>query len=299
MSTHIILIAGGSGFIGSHIINTYKHMYTFRILTRSNQSTIHDCDAFHWNPKNGTYDEAAFKNVTTIINLSGENISAKRWSRNQKKNILSSRTTPLLTLYNACEKHGSSVKQLISSSATGFYGSAFSNNVFHEDSPQGDDFLASVCAQWEEHAKQFKKLHIKTTIIRTGIVFDSHSGAFPQMIRTLPYYFVVVPGNGKQYVPWIHISDLAALYMYTIQKNLHGTFNAVAQTNTQYKDIIFSIKKITGCFAFHIPQILLQILLGEMSVIITKGNKISNEKIKTHGFSFTYSDLHTTLKSLL
>src|SRR5690554_1082010 len=299
MNTHIILVAGGSGFIGSHIINTYKHMYTFRILTRSKQSTIHDCDAFHWNPEKGTYDEAAFKDVTTIINLSGENISTKRWSRSQKKKILSSRTTPLLTLYNACKRNESSVKQLISSSAIGFYGSAFSNNVYNEDSHQGDDFLASVCVQWEEHAKRFQELHINTTIIRTGVVFDANTGAFPQMIKTLPLSFVVVPGNGKQYVPWIHISDLAALYMYTIQKNLHGTFNAVAQTNTQYIDIVCSVKKITGCIAFHIPQIILRILLGEMSVIISKGNKISNKKIKSHGFSFTYSNLHTTLELLM
>jgi NAD dependent epimerase/dehydratase family enzyme len=130
------------------------------------------------------------------------------------------------------------------------------------------------------------------------VVFDSQTGAFPQMIQTLPLYFVVVPGNGKQYVPWIHISDLAALYMYTIQENLHGTFNALAQSNTQYKDIIVSLKKITGCIALYIPRIFLRILFGEMSVIITKGNKISNEKIKNHGFSFTHSDTHSTIELL-
>ncbi|MFO7868379.1 MAG: TIGR01777 family oxidoreductase [Bacteroidales bacterium] len=295
----ILVIAGGTGFIGSHIINACKDIYTIRILSRSHTHKINGCETFLWHPETETYDSRAFEGAHCIINLSGENISHKRWTHTQKNNILMSRIQSLQTLYKATQETSNSINHIISSSATGIYGHKKSHAIYTEQSPTGDDFLSHVCIEWEKYARRFNNIGVHSTIIRTGVVLDAHNGAFPHMIQTLPLKMLAIPGNGKQYVPWIHITDITNMYIYCLHNNLYGTFNAVADDSTQYCDIIQSIKKIKNFFSFTIPSFFLSVILGEMHIIITKGNKISNSKIISHGYTFTYSSISKTIKNLL
>ena len=85
---HHILLAGGSGLIGSHLIKLLlKEGHSVSVLSRRKKN-IQDVKCFQWDVEEGYIDINALKNVTTIINLSGQGIADKAWSEQRKKELL-------------------------------------------------------------------------------------------------------------------------------------------------------------------------------------------------------------------
>jgi uncharacterized protein len=285
MEQHI-LIAGGSGFIGKFLAEHLSKRYRVSILSRSSASRIHGCKSYYWNPAHAEYDAEAFIGVTCIINLSGVNVSEKRWTQAQKKRILESRTQALKTLHKAVSKEKPPISQFISTSAVGYYGSAPSTEYFTEEQPAGSDFLAEVCCAWETAAQEFEQLHIPVTIIRLGVVMHANEGAFKKMAASLPFKLFGIPGTGSQFLPWVHINDVVAFYSFCIEHTLPGIWNLCAPEHTRFVEFAQAIAQKKSSFTFRIPQFILQIILGNMSVLLTHGNAISSKKSVNAGFTY-------------
>jgi len=299
MTHHTVLIAGGTGFIGTHLAEELSKKHTVRVLSRSQQAPHTTFETFLWDPVRGEYDERAFLNTTVIINLSGANIGAKRWTSAQKKRIVKSRTDALKTLRTAIENHGTSVTHVISASASGYYGSNKTCILYTEEHEAGNDFPAQVCMAWEQEAQKLQTLVKHLTIARIGLVFDKHQGVFPKIIASLPFRMFGIPGNGKQYIPWIHIDDLVRVFSWIIDTNSEGIWNVNASENTTYNSLATHIQKKKFCFTFHIPSQILKIVLGEMALILTHGTRVSNKKIRNTGFTFSYPTLDRLIDTLL
>lgn len=299
MSQYIIVIAGGTGFVGRKLALLLAQKHTVRILSRSRSASIEGCEMYYWNPQVGDFDKHAFKHATHVINLSGENISERRWTRAQKKRIMGSRLAALETLYVAIKNYGDSVQHVLSASAVGYYGTAFSDEICTEDSDAGTDFLAEVCVAWEQQVHRFSALHIPYTIVRLGVVLDANTGAFKKMMTSLPMRILGIPGSGRQYIPWIYISDVIRIFDFCISQQFFGVCNAVAHESTSYNTLYAAVQKQKPCLRMHIPAFFMRLVLGEMADILTKGNKISGNKICEHGFTCEYTDITQTVAHML
>jgi uncharacterized protein (TIGR01777 family) len=292
-----VLITGGSGLIGRRLSFLLKSRgYEVRILSRSNNPK-NNYKTFVWNVSEQYINDSAFEGLNHIIHLAGAGIADKRWSEKRKKEIIASRVASTNLLYNTVKRLKTPLNSFISASATGYYGAVTSETIFEEKDKPAKDFLGKVCSLWEDSIFQFNEIKIRTVALRTGIVLSKDGGALKKMKTPV----ITSLGNGKQYMPWIHIDDLCELYIKAIEdQEFKGAFNAVSSEHIS--NLSFS-KKISKIFnypflALGAPSFILQIVFGEMSTIILNGSRISANKIKQAGFKFKFENLEKALKNL-
>lgn len=298
-----ILIAGGTGFVGKALI---KHLvncgYIVHVLTRGNNiSETENMHYFRWNIEKAVIDGKAFDGVTIIINLTGVNIGEKRWTKKRKVEIIESRIKAIDLLYQYVNRLNIGLDTFISSSAVGYYGAVTSTKIFTEISDSGDDFLASVCEQWEKAALQFENSDIATTILRKGVVLGKEGGMYQKLAPLAKWGINIALGNGRQFLPWIDIRDLVRLYEFILQTDeIRGVFNVVSSehiTMNDFSKILLQSFRKTSILP-NAPAFLIQLLLGEMSVMLLEGSKVSNEKLKKAGFQFEYNTIEKSLFGL-
>ena len=296
-----ILITGGTGLVGTALCFKLQALgFEVAILsrTKNEKSTL---PTYYWDVAKNKIDISIINSVDCIIHLAGVNISEKRWSKNQKEQILDSRIKSAELIFNNIDIKNNQLKAFITASAVGFYGAITSNQIFDETAPAADDFLGQTCFKWEQVADKFAAIGIRTVKIRTGIVLTKKGGALAKIAKPIKLGFGAAIGNGSQYLPWIHIDDLTNIYYKAIEtETMIGAYNAVAPeqlTNQKFsKKVALSLKK--SIWLPNIPAIIFKLIFGEMAVILLNGSRISSVKIEALGFQFKYPKLDLALKDL-
>ena len=256
----------------------------------------------YWDYQKGIVDKQVILDATCIIHLAGAGIGDKRWSRKRKQEILDSRVSTSQLILKIIRENRNNLKTFISASATGYYGSVTSGKIFNENDPPANDFTGRVCQRWEEVADNFETIGIRTVKIRTGIVLAKNGGVLAAVNKLLHYGFILIPGNGDQYLPWIHLDDLCRVYLKAIvDETMRGAINAVApepDTMNQFMSVVaeFGKKKL---LRLHICGSILKIIKGEMADILLKGSRVSPSVLKNTGFTFGYPSLSAALEDLL
>ena len=289
-----ILITGGTGLVGQLLTSKLlAKNYTVRVLTRTPKNT----NEFSWDISSGYIDEKVFKNLDYIIHLAGAGIAEKKWTESRKQEIIDSRTKSTKLLFDKVVELKINLKGFISASAIGYYGAVTSQKVFTEDDKSANDFLGNVCQLWEQSALEFNNINIPTVILRIGIVLSKKGGALEKMKTP-----IISPiASGKQFLPWIHIEDLTDMFIFVLENNLTGIYNAVApETQTSFSFSKLLAKKSKKLFLpIGVPSFLLKLFFGEMSIILTTGSRVSSEKIKNAGYTFSYKTLKKSLDNLV
>jgi len=246
-------------------------------------------------------DEQALEGVDTIIHLAGAGVADKRWTESRKKEILESRTKSSSLLYNMLANTNHTVKTVVSASAIGYYGFGFGEEIFTEESNPGSDYLAQVTKQWEESVDKIRSLKLRVVKLRIGIVLSEKGGALVEMAKPIRLGIGAALGTGKQYLSWIHLDDLCAMFLKAMEdETMQGAYNAVSGewiTNKALTQLIAKVLK-RPLLLPNAPGFIMRIIIGEMAVIVVNGSKISADKIKKTGFNFRYSNLEEALESL-
>ena len=296
-----ILITGGRGLIGSYLIKKLQEKgYHVAVLSRSAEKNS-DIQTYTWNPDRNEIEKGAVETADFIIHLAGANIVAKRWTGGRKHHIRDSRIKTGRLLFEKIKENKNRLKAFISASAIGYYGAVTSDRIFYESDPPSSDFLGETCRQWEESADRFNESDIRTVKIRTGILLAKHQGVLAKMTIPVKMGIGSALGNGKQYMPWIHIDDLCAIYIRAVEDvGMRGAYNAVAPQHITNKEFVRTLAKVLEKpFWFpDIPSIALAIVFGKMSDTILKGSRVSSEKISKAGYKFIFPDLEGALKDL-
>ncbi len=297
-----VLITGGTGFIGKNLTQLLLEKgYSVSILTRNPKQNTKNVSYYKWNIDEKFITEKAVLNADVIINLAGENITNKRWTKQRKTVILESRILPIKMICEILKKHNKKLEAFISASAVGIYGNEMSAEICNENSSFGTDFLAKVCQKWENEVETISNLNIRTVIIRTGLVLGD--GGFLTKINSLfKYKLGSVLGPGNQFMPWIHLDDLCRMYVYAIENEVvSGAFNAAINDGTTNSSLTKTLAKIYGYSVWlpKVPAFILKLVLGEMSSIILKGKQVSPEKIKKLGFEFQFANLEKALQNCM
>ena len=238
------------------------------------------------------------KNCDGIINLCGEPIADKRWSQQQKKEIEKSRINTTFYLMRTLKQLKINPKFIINGSAIGFYGTSL-DHEFTETSPNGNDFLAKLCNEWEK-AAQKKPFFTRLVIFRIGIVLGKDGGALGKMLPIFKLGLGGPIGNGQQWMSWIHIDDLCELIANAVtDKKYAGVFNAVAPEPIRMKDFT---KILAKCLKrpnlLPVPAATLKLLIGDGAQLVLKGQKVKSWKLKNNSYSFKYSNLQKALSGL-
>lgn len=271
-------------------------------LTTSKEKTRKEegYSGFYWDPDTEEIPLECFDEVSAIVNLAGASIS-KRWTKAFKKKILSSRINSLKTLYRALETIGpTKINSFVSASAIGIYPSSLSA-YYEEKEPDTDkSFLGEVTWAWEKEVDNFKKLECRVVKVRIGLVLSPDGGALPEMAKPIKNYVGAAFGSGEQWQSWIHIQDLARIFLFVIEEDLQGVFNGVAPNPVTNCKLVKEIAEVLGkpLILPNIPKFMMRLVLGEMSHLLFASQRVSSKKIEEEGFDFHYRNISSALQNI-
>ncbi len=290
-----ILITGGSGLVGKQITALLEQKgYQVAWLSRSSQGQ----QSFLWDIAKKELDQESIEWSDCIIHLAGAGVADKRWTADRKKQILDSRTDSTQLLHEHIAMANSKPDVFISASAVGYYGFNTGTTLVDEAGKSGTDFLAKVVVAWEKEVKKIEELHLRTVMLRIGIVLDAKGGALGEMLKPP----VAAPlGSGDQWMSWIHIEDLAKLFVFAVEKTtLQGIYNAVGPnpaTNYQLTKVAAKAKG-RPFVGIGVPGFALKLALGEMAAMVLGGTRVSSQKIQKAGFEFDFPELEGAAKDI-
>lgn len=298
-----VLITGATGLIGQEItkqLNAKNITVHYFSTQKSNLKNLNNYKGFYWNIPAKTIDSEAFEGVTHIIHLAGASIS-KRWTKSYQKEILESRILSTQLLIDFLKNNSNQVKQVITASAIGIYKSDDSTYYSEDNTTYNNSFLSEVVQQWENASQQFTSLNINVCTIRIGLVMAKNGGMLPQISAPIKFGLGAVMGNGNQWQSWIHINDLAKLFIFAIENNLIGIYNGVAPNPISHQEMTKIIAKVTKrpLFLPNIPQFIMKLFLGSMHELLFESQKVSAEKILNAGFEFEYTNFESVANDLL
>ncbi|QQX76868.1 MULTISPECIES: TIGR01777 family oxidoreductase [Aequorivita] len=298
-----VLITGATGLIGTELVRQcHREGISVNYLTTSKEKieNSENYKGFYWNPKKGKIDVSAFDGVTAVINLAGATIS-KRWTKKYKKVILDSRIAPINLLRDTLQNIDHTIVHFISASGISIYPNSETKLYSEEDEEVDDTFLGEVVLAWEAAAAQFKNMGMEVSKVRTGVVLAKDDGAFPQLVKPVKFGVGAPLGNGEQWLSWIHLEDIAGIYLFLLKNQLEGKYNAVAPNPVQNKKMtkMIASKLENPLWLPNIPAFAIKLFLGEMSVLVLEGQLVSSKKIEQLGYPFKYYNLDNALQDLL
>lgn len=289
-----ILITGGTGFIGVRLASKLRfYGYDLSVVTRNPAKAPNRSKAelIHIDEPLGPHVEGKY----AVINLAGAPIAGKKWTKKYKETIIKSRVDITKRLAEAIKAAKKPPQVFFSASAVGYYGDNKQTEA-NEAAEPGEGFLAEVCKQWEDAAKPAEKA-TRLVIGRIGVVFDREEGALAKMIKPYRYFIGGPLGNGRQWVPWIHIDDLTEMIKYTINnKKIKGPVNLTSTEPVRMKELASKIGKYMNRPSFFpVPPFVLRLLMGEMAVIVLGGQRAVQTKASEAGYEYIFADLDTAL----
>lgn len=300
-----VIIAGGSGLIGRYLTyHLYDHGYKVFIISRNvskAQSTFGNvAKVISWEDFEQKNMPDLFAEKYSIVNLTGENISSGRWTKNFKKIILQSRLLPAKKIINVINSAENKPEVFIQASAIGYY-----NNkglVAEETSDKGDGFLSNVVYQIENYVSENLTNNIRLCYIRTGIVLSTDGGILKKLLPLFKFYLGARMGSGNQWRSWIHYYDEVRAIKHLLENiESKGVYNLVSPKPVTEKVFVAELAKVLKKPAFfNIPSFVLNLIFGEMAnTILLNGENVVPDKLLKEGFRFEYEHLSAAFHNLL
>ncbi|HTQ40374.1 MAG TPA: TIGR01777 family oxidoreductase [Pirellulales bacterium] len=296
------LLTGATGFIGQHLLKRLdRPVVLSRNADKARQALAKfNVQTYSWNPLAGPPPLEAFEGVDAVFHLAGESVASGRWTAEKKRLIRESRELGTRHFVQTLQQLKNRPRVLVSASATGWYGDR-GDEVLEESAPPADDFLGEVCVAWEREAQKATELGVRVACIRTGIALGLDGGALKQLLPPFRFGLGGPLGSGKQWMPWIHVGDLAALFLHAAERSaVTGPINAAAPnavTNKQFT-------KALGA-AVHRPAILpvpyyaLRLALGEFAQVLFDSQRVIPRAAQASGFQFSYPEIGPALDAIV
>lgn len=293
------LITGGTGLIGSVICQQLQAAgHTVMVLSR-NRDKVHQRCGLSVVAITDLNEIGHAEQVDIVINLAGEPIADARWSRQRKHELEQSRITLTETLVDWIAHRDKKPLSLISGSAVGWYGNQ-GDTVLTETSGYHDEYAHQLCERWEQAALKAKNYGVRVCVVRTGLVI-ANGGFLKRML--LPFKLGIGGriADGKQYMPWIHHTDIANLFIFLSKKSeAHGIFNGTAPTPVTNAEFTQTLaQELHRPAVLPVPACALKLALGEMAELLLGGQRALPAKAQEIGFEFLYTDLHIALTTTL
>ena len=296
-----LVITGASGFIGSKLVERLGSAHELKLLTRQRpkKAVFSRREWILWEPCAPGEWERCVEGATGIINLAGEPIANKRWSSEQKDRIRLSRVNTTRALVRAIAKAKDKPKFLINGSAVGYYGPR-GDEPLTENSPAGAGFLADICREWEDEARQAQGHGVRVALVRTGIVLGKGEGALAKMVKPFKLFAGGYLGSGSQWMPWIHVEDEVGLIQFLMDhENAAGAFNATAPNPVTMEEFCKALASVLNRPSWApVPASVLTLLLGEMAEMLLTGQRAVPKAAQDLGYSFRYPTILEALRSL-
>ena len=293
-----ILVAGASGLIGAALVaHLEQQQHQVSTLVRRAPASAHE---IQWDPAAGVIDEARMQGTEAVIHLGGASIAGKRWNDAYKREIRDSRVNSARLLSETLARLQPKPAVFLCASALGYYGER-GDEPLTENSPKGSGFLPDITAEWEAATAPASEAGIRVCNMRIGVVL-SKTGELPRSML-LPFKLGLGGklGSGRQYMSWIHLSDVVAAFTHALDTpSLTGPVNLSAPnpvTNAEFTRALASV--LSRPAIFTVPAFALRIAMGEMADFAMASTRMQPRRLEESGFSFRWQRIEPALRDLL
>ncbi|GHO92677.1 hypothetical protein KSF_027250 [Reticulibacter mediterranei] len=307
-----VIVAGGSGFIGRHLIPVLlAHGHTVTVLTRAQMPSQRTSEGLlryvHWNPGApehgaGRATASVLSGADAIINLAGANIGSRRWTHARKAHLLNSRVCATETLIRAIRliEEGCRPRILVNASGIDFYGDR-GDEVLTEESTPGASFLARVCERWEQAALEAQPLGVRVVLMRTSVVLAKDALTLHLLAWPFRLFLGGPLGDGQQWFPWIHIDDIVGLYIWALSTaEVAGPVNAVAPDVRTQADTAHALGAVLSRpNLLRTPGGFLRLAMGEQADLLLHGHRAAPTVALAHSYPFRFPKLESALRACL
>lgn len=293
-----VLITGGTGFIGSKLCQELRGRgYELTVLSRQTADKVRArCGQVE--AINNLESLRSHTGYDAVINLAGEGIADKRWTKERKQALRNSRIGLTNTLTEIISSWANSPKVVVSGSAVGFYGDQ-GNTLITEDAVPHDEFAHRLCRDWEQAALKLQPLGVRVCLSRTGVVVGLGGGFLKRMVMPFKLGLGGRLGSGHQYMPWVHRDDVVAALIWMLETpEASGAYNVVSPnpaTNREFTRCLANVLRRPAIFPA--PAVILKMTLGEMSCLLLTGQQAVPARLRESGFEFLYPTLEKALEN--
>jgi hypothetical protein len=293
-----ILLTGGTGLIGRQLCQHWLAQgHRLTVWSRHPEQVARLCgDAV----RGVASLQEVIGPVDAVINLAGAPIADRLWTHKRKALLWSSRISLTETLLAWLESLAEKPAVLISGSAVGWYGDGGERELTEASGPVQDDFPSQLSVAWEETAQRAEALGIRVVLVRTGLVLAAEGGFLSRLLLPFKLALGGPIGNGRQWMPWVHISDQIALIDFLLhQRDASGPYNACAPHPVRNREFAKTLGQVLHRPAFMpMPAFALKVGLGELSGLLLGGQKALPERLLAAGFTFQFTELKAALDDL-
>jgi uncharacterized protein (TIGR01777 family) len=303
-----VAITGATGFVGSRLVERLtQEKHDIVVLTRdaSRARRVFPSSAFPsinivaYTPTQSGDWQQAVNGCDGVVNLAGAPIAEERWTPERKQVIMDSRKIGTEKIVEAIAQAEQKPSVLVNSSAIGYYGMS-ETATFDESSLPGDDFLATVCKEWEAAAEAVQLIGTRLVILRTGIVLGM-GGAIAKMLTPFKLFAGGPIGSGRQWFSWIHRDDLVSLIIKALtDSQMQGTYNATAPNPVRMEKFCSELGAVMNRPSWlPVPDFALELLLGDGAQVVLQGQQVLPKRTLDTGFTYQYTTVREAIKDVL
>ncbi|MEN5091944.1 TIGR01777 family oxidoreductase [Pseudomonas protegens] len=291
-----ILLTGGTGLIGRALCRHWQAQgHQLSVWTRQPEKVAALCGPQVRAIK--TLQELDQTPLDAVINLAGAPIADRPWTHKRKALLWNSRITLTETLLAWLESREQKPRVLVSGSAVGWYGDGGERELSEDSPPVNEDFASQLCIAWEETAQRAEAMGVRVVLVRTGLVLAAEGGFLSRLLLPFKLGLGGPIGNGRQWMPWIHIDDQIALIDFLVhQDEARGPYNACAPKPVRNREFAKSLGRVLRRPALiPLPAFVLRLALGELSLLLLGGQRAVPARLLEAGFTFQFTDLSAAL----
>jgi uncharacterized protein (TIGR01777 family) len=304
-----VFVTGGTGLVGRRLIKQLVGRGDEVVLLTRRPSVAQEmfgatCKAVSGDPMQLGEWMKAVDDCDAVVNLAGENIFARRWSDDFKKLLVESRIKTTQHVVQAMaampKRPDGAPKALVNATAIGYYG-YHDDEQLTEDAPAGNDFLATICVEWEKAARAVEPAGVRCALVRIGVVLDKEGGPLQKLMTPFKMCMGGPVGSGKQYMSWIHHEDMTGILLFALDNAaVVGPINASAPNPVTNKEFgkAFGAALHRPAFVWT-PAVMLKMGLGGVAEIIAQGQRVIPKKAMTLGYPFKFPTIEVALVDIL
>ena len=290
------MVYGATGFVGSGLAVMLVEE-GFEVTGVSRKGTGNAKGVSSWVAP----EDVDLAGCDLVVNLSGAPID-QRWNEKNKQAFHQSRigvTEDIVKRIAALPEY-ERPQALLNASAVGIYGGRGDERL-DESSSRGIGYLADLCAEWEAAAEKAAALGMRVVTMRIGVVLGNGGQAFEKLKLVFKMGIGGRLGDGRQWMPWIHIDDLRRAMLFCISnESIAGSVNGTAPDPERNADFTRKLAKALGRWVFlPVPGFALKLVLGDFASALLAGQKAVPEKLQKNGFDFRYGKLEAALDDLV
>ncbi len=296
-----MVIAGGSGFFGSYLIDYFKDKYSIKILTRTSNKSNNEVEYLVWDGKTIDAWKSSLENSDVLINLSGKSINC-RFTEDNKEKLLCSRLDSTRALREAVKSLDEPPKVWLNASAGLVYKPGVIPNT-EEDLSTNTGFLSEMAIAWEKAFFKNELPETRRVAMRISLLLGKEAGVFPVWKKLTKLLLGGKVGSGKQMISWMHIHDAARAVEFLIENKLEGPVNFSTNHPLSNAELMSMLRKVVGVpFGFPAPafgiKIVAPLIGAEPSLLLDSVNFIP-EKLNKTGFEFNFSKFEEACADLI